>query len=192
MAVARESAGAEKHDDADHQHAQHSNEQNVSAFAMHYLYRYLFHGLLRFGDHRLPACGARPLAEHDLIKTEICARNHFVVGKLPTTAGWQPALPSYQWNMPDLVFHSSAFFPFGMVAACELELSGLVVDLTGGVELAGARVATGAEAWRVLMALNAMIPETATTCRTKTISNARDNFMFGSAISSQSAVAAIR
>jgi hypothetical protein len=47
-----------------------------------------------------------------------------------------------------------------------------------------ARVEIDVEVWRVLMALNAMIPETATTCRTKTISNARDNFMFGSAISS--------
>src|SRR6266540_2995576 len=39
---------------------------------------------------------------------------------------------------------------------------------------------------RVLIALNAIIPETATTCRSKTISSARDNFMFGSGISSKS------
>src|SRR5882724_7105971 len=39
---------------------------------------------------------------------------------------------------------------------------------------------------RVLMALNAMIPETATTCKSKTISNARDNFMFGSGMPSKS------
>ena len=39
---------------------------------------------------------------------------------------------------------------------------------------------------RVLIALNAMIPETATTCNSKTISNARDNFMFGSGMSPKS------
>jgi hypothetical protein len=39
---------------------------------------------------------------------------------------------------------------------------------------------------RVLIALNAIIPDTATTCRSKTISSARDNFMFGSGISSKS------
>src|SRR5438034_9066119 len=39
---------------------------------------------------------------------------------------------------------------------------------------------------RVLIALNAMIPDTATTCRSKTISNARDNFMFGSGMPSKS------
>src|SRR3954463_11624069 len=43
---------------------------------------------------------------------------------------------------------------------------------------------------RVLMALNAMIPDTATTCRSKTISNARDNFMFGSGMPSNSIPAA--
>src|SRR5256885_16510287 len=37
---------------------------------------------------------------------------------------------------------------------------------------------------RVLIALNAMIPDTATTCKSKTISNARDNFMFGSGMPS--------
>src|SRR5438552_4714999 len=37
------------------------------------------------------------------------------------------------------------------------------------------------------MALKAMIPETATTCRSRTISSARDSFMFGSDISSLSA-----
>jgi len=31
-----------------------------------------------------------------------------------------------------------------------------------------------------------MIPDTATTCRSKTISNARDNFMFGSGMPSKS------
>src|SRR5262249_26019908 len=36
---------------------------------------------------------------------------------------------------------------------------------------------------RVLIALNAMIPDTATMWRSRTISNARDNFMFGCAIS---------
>lgn len=44
---------------------------------------------------------------------------------------------------------------------------------------------------RVLMALNAMIPDTATTCRSKTISNARDNFMFGSGIPSKSIAAEV-
>src|SRR5438094_8858130 len=39
---------------------------------------------------------------------------------------------------------------------------------------------------RVLIALNAMIPDTATTCKSKTISNARDNFMFGAGIPSNS------
>src|SRR5439155_26548874 len=39
---------------------------------------------------------------------------------------------------------------------------------------------------RLLIALNAMIPDTATTCRSKTISNARDNFMFGSGMPSKS------
>jgi hypothetical protein len=33
------------------------------------------------GERRQLACGVRQLAEHDL------------VGKLPTNAGWQPALP---------------------------------------------------------------------------------------------------
>src|SRR5205085_9719105 len=35
MAVLRERARAEKHDDADDQHPQHSQEQEVSALAMH-------------------------------------------------------------------------------------------------------------------------------------------------------------
>src|SRR6059036_3464343 len=43
---------------------------------------------------------------------------------------------------------------------------------------------------RVLIALNAMIPETATTCRSRTISSARDNFMFGSGMFSKSIPAA--
>jgi hypothetical protein len=34
------------------------------------------------------------------------------------------------------------------------------------------------------MVLNAMMPATATTCSTSTMSNARDSFMFGSDISS--------
>src|SRR5437667_11220399 len=43
---------------------------------------------------------------------------------------------------------------------------------------------------RVLIALNAMIPDTATTCRSRTISSARDNFMFGSGMFSKSIPAA--
>src|SRR5436309_16142874 len=39
---------------------------------------------------------------------------------------------------------------------------------------------------RVLIALNAMIPDTAITCKSRTISNARDNFMFGSGMSPKS------
>ena len=37
--------------------------------------------LIFSAERRLLACGVRQLAEHDL------------VGKLPTRAGWQPALP---------------------------------------------------------------------------------------------------
>src|SRR5262249_17338085 len=43
---------------------------------------------------------------------------------------------------------------------------------------------------RVLTALNAIIPDTATTCKSRTISSARDNFMFGSGMSSKSIPAA--
>src|SRR6266568_6815843 len=43
---------------------------------------------------------------------------------------------------------------------------------------------------RVLIALNAMIPDTATTCKSRTMINARDNFMFGSGMSSKSIPAA--
>src|SRR5438552_451592 len=39
---------------------------------------------------------------------------------------------------------------------------------------------------RVLIALNAMIPDTATTCNSNTISSARDSFMFGSGMSPKS------
>ena len=39
---------------------------------------------------------------------------------------------------------------------------------------------------RVLIALNAMIPDTATTCNSNTMSNARDSFMFGSGMSPKS------
>ena len=35
VTVARECAGAEKHDDADDQHRQHSEKQKISALAMH-------------------------------------------------------------------------------------------------------------------------------------------------------------
>ncbi len=44
------------------------------------------------GEHRLPACRSRQLAETLL---EIHARSDSlgVVGRLPATAGWQPALP---------------------------------------------------------------------------------------------------
>ena len=39
------------------------------------------------------------------------------------------------------------------------------------------------ELCRVLTTLNAMMPETATTCRSKTISRARESFILGSGIS---------
>jgi hypothetical protein len=42
----------------------------------------------------------------------------------------------------------------------------------------------GTTGWRLLIALNAMIPATATTWRTSTMRSARDNFMLGSDISS--------
>ena len=62
-------------------------------------------------------------------------------------------------------------------------VASFVVDGLGStfVEDAGTN-----ELSRVLIALNAIIPDTATTCRSKTISSARDNFMFGSGISSKS------
>jgi hypothetical protein len=61
----------------------------------------------------------------------------------------------------------------------------LMVDPTVAIAVFFVDAGAGAiDPWRVLIALKAMIPETATTWRTKTISNARDNFMFGSDISS--------
>ncbi len=44
------------------------------------------------GEHRLPACRSRQLAETLL---EIHAKSDplLVAGRLPATAGWQPALP---------------------------------------------------------------------------------------------------
>src|SRR5438270_1018508 len=51
--------------------------------------------------------------------------------------------------------------------------------------------AAGIEPCRLLIALNAMIPATATMCRTSTIKSARDNFMFGSDMSSKSEVGAV-
>ena len=70
---------------------------------------------------------------------------------------------------------SSFAFPSSGVCAVSVGLFSVSVDVGG----------TNARS-RVLMALNAMIPETATTCRSKTISNARDNFMFGSGMPSKS------
>src|SRR5437762_12229574 len=58
--------------------------------------------------------------------------------------------------------------------------------VSDGLTFAFAEDAGTNELSRVLIALNAIIPDTATTCRSKTISSARDNFMFGSGISSKS------
>src|SRR5437762_1741453 len=58
--------------------------------------------------------------------------------------------------------------------------------VSDGLTFAFAEDAGTNEFSRVLIALNAIIPDTATTCRSKTISSARDNFMFGSGISSKS------
>jgi hypothetical protein len=63
-------------------------------------------------------------------------------------------------------------------------VSGLTADAAAEFELLAALTGGGLEFWRVLIALNAMIPDTATTWRTNTISNARDNFMLGPPISS--------
>jgi len=49
-----------------------------------------------------------------------------------------------------------------------------------------AGIAGANELSRVLIALNAMIPDTATTCNSNTINNARDSFMFGSGMSPKS------
>src|SRR2546422_652923 len=81
MTITRKSAGAKKHDDADDEHAQNSDEQDVSAFSVHRLDRHLFFGIFPIGEHRLPACGARQLAEHDSAKTEIRAHYHLVLDK---------------------------------------------------------------------------------------------------------------
>jgi hypothetical protein len=43
------------------------------------------------GEHRLPACESRQLAETSLRFSD--AKTACVAGKLPATAGWQPALP---------------------------------------------------------------------------------------------------
>jgi len=47
------------------------------------------------GEHRLPACCFRQIAEKlfELMEAKIFLQRSCVVGKLPTTAGWQPALP---------------------------------------------------------------------------------------------------
>src|SRR5436190_11078802 len=58
--------------------------------------------------------------------------------------------------------------------------------VSDGLTFAFAEDAGTNEFSRVLIALNAMIPDTATTCRSKTTSSARDSFMFGSGISSKS------
>src|SRR5205823_2368321 len=71
---------------------------------------------------------------------------------------------------------------FWATATCSVDSFDLIADPAFG---AGVLTAFGAnKSCRVLIALNATIPETATMCRTKTISNARDNFMFGSDMSS--------
>src|SRR5438045_7626796 len=62
--------------------------------------------------------------------------------------------------------------------------------VSDGLTFAFAEDAGTNEFSRVLIALNAMIPDTATTCRSRTISSARDNFMFGSGMFSKSIPAA--
>jgi len=66
-----------------------------------------------------------------------------------------------------------------------LETSGLIADAAaaGSFSVFDGAADTN-ELCRVLIALNAIIPETATTWSSKTISNARESFMFGSDISS--------
>src|SRR5947208_2707165 len=67
------------------------------------------------------------------------------------------------------VFDVSALETFGAAVFCAV---GFAVETVGTTP------------WRLLIVLNAMIPATATTCSTSTMSKARDNFMFGSDISS--------
>src|SRR5207248_6227095 len=50
---------------------------------------------------------------------------------------------------------------------------------------------TGSPPWRLLIALKAMMPATATTCSKSTIKSARESFMFGSDKSSKSAPEAV-
>src|SRR5207253_11427409 len=64
--------------------------------------------------------------------------------------------------------------------------SWLVEDLAMWLELT-----TGVPPCRLLIALKAMIPATATTCSKSTINSARDSFMFGSDRSSKSAPDAV-
>jgi len=48
------------------------------------------------GEHRLPACSFRQLAEKlcERSMQGVFATRGTVVGKLPMTTGWQPVLPS--------------------------------------------------------------------------------------------------
>jgi hypothetical protein len=43
------------------------------------------------GEHRLIACPFRQSAEKPVVHSDLASLKN-VVGKLPTTAGWQPAL----------------------------------------------------------------------------------------------------
>ena len=45
------------------------------------------------GEHRLPACRSRQLAETISSEMRFAARD--VAGKLPATTGWQPVLPNH-------------------------------------------------------------------------------------------------
>src|ERR1700731_2330934 len=72
----------------------------------------------------------------------------------------------------------------GFAVESEVATAG-AVDFWDDVWAVAFGVETGGRApWRLLIALKAMMPATATTWRTSTIRSARDNFMLGSDISS--------
>src|SRR2546423_4789063 len=119
--------------------------------------------------------------------------------------GLSPFLTTYVLPEDETFFGCSSFtggcegftsvgfaFAFSVVAlrgfspmVCFAIAAVLACLFSGSSEVGGTN-----ERSRVLMALNAMIPDTATTCKSKTISRARDNFMFGSGMPSNSIPAA--
>ena len=59
------------------------------------------------GEHRLPACSSRQLAE--TLFNGGSSRCENVAGKLPATAGWQPALPKLRRANKGIHFFGELF-----------------------------------------------------------------------------------